>query len=126
LHKPDLMSTLRARAFERAARIGDGFLFSRAGGRRAGSGPSEPVDRSIELADRRRRRVAELGRDPAAFGVEGRFNYADGADGWSADLAAFRRGIFDYVTVNMLDSGLSSVNEHLRALEDVAGVVEFT
>ena len=107
-------------AYERAARLGDGFLLSRPGGRRAGDPPTEPIRQSLDVARRLRARVTELGRDAAAFGLEGRTNFADGPAAWTAELEAFRAAGFDYVAVNMLDSGLDGPDDHLRALKTYA------
>jgi probable F420-dependent oxidoreductase len=102
-------------AYERAARRGDGFVFSRPGGRR-GDGPTKPPCISINAAARLRSRLRELGRNPEAFGVEGRTNYADGPATWIDELERFAAVDFDFVAVNMLDSGLTSPAQHLDAL----------
>lgn len=107
-------------AYERAARVGDGFLLSRRGGRRAHDAPTEHMGQSLEIAHQLRARVAALGRDASAFGIEGRTNYADGPTSWGAELDAFRAAGFDYVAVNMLDSGLAGPEDHLRALKAYA------
>jgi probable F420-dependent oxidoreductase len=109
-------------AYERAARTGDGFLFSRRGGRRDGEGPTEPVELSIDAAARLRDRVAELGRDVTAFGIEGRMNYTDGPAAWNADLAAFAAAGFDTVAINVLDGGLAAAG-HIAALSEVAAAI---
>lgn len=109
-----------APAYERAARIGDGFLLSRRGGRRAGDPPTEPIQHSLDVAHHLRARVSALGREASAFGIEGRTNFADGPASWAAELEAFRAAGFDYVAVNMLDSGLEGPDDHLRALKAYA------
>lgn len=110
-------------ARERAARIADGFLFSRRGGRRAGTGASEPIAEVVEQARRLRDRVIALGRQPDAFGIEGRINYSDGPAAWTAEVDEFRRTGFDYVAVNCLDAGLTSASRHLDALRMFASAV---
>jgi probable F420-dependent oxidoreductase len=109
-------------AYERAARLGDGFLFSRRGGRRGREGPTEPVELSIGAAARLRARVADLARDVSAFGIEGRMNYSDGPAAWTAELAAFSAAGFDAVTINPLDAGLSPA-EHVASLSEMAAAV---
>lgn len=117
-------------AFERAARIGDGFLLSRRGGRRAGEPPTEPIERSVAAAEQLRSRVAARGRDVSAFGVEGRTNVADGPSRWGEELTIFRDAGFDHVAVNMLDSGLDGPDAHLRAMamyaEEIGSVMSWT
>lgn len=107
-------------AYERAARMGDGFLFSRRGGRRGGDPPTEPIRVSIDAADQLLERVTAAGRDRSTFGIEGRMNFIDGPSSWGAELTAFEAAGFDYVAVNMLDSGIAGPDGHLRALRSFA------
>jgi probable F420-dependent oxidoreductase len=67
------------RVLRRAAKFGDGFLFSQGG------------PRSLEAAKKVREYVAAEGRDAAAFGVEGILNYADGEAKWVERLDSWRK-----------------------------------
>ncbi|HVX22366.1 MAG TPA: LLM class F420-dependent oxidoreductase [Acidimicrobiales bacterium] len=107
-------------AFERAARLGDGFLFSRRGGRRPGEGSTEPLAGVVEQVGRLRRRVADLGRDPETFGIECRINYTSGPDTWRDELAQLAVAAVDLVAINPLDAGLGSAEAHIGALHRIA------
>jgi hypothetical protein len=63
--------------------------------------------------------VREAGRDPAAFGIEGRVALAKVPPSeWTQEMAAWRamRGI-THVCVNTMGLGLPSPAEHVRTLE---------
>ncbi|MGE0387566.1 MAG: LLM class F420-dependent oxidoreductase [Gammaproteobacteria bacterium] len=64
-------------ALRRAARMGAGFIFSR---------PDAPA--SVPVL---RRYVAECGRDPDAFGIEGNLNYSAGPEKWGRHLEVWRQ-----------------------------------
>ncbi len=110
-----------ARAYERAARAGDGFVF-------------RPDDREYgaELA-RIRDRMRKLGRDPGGFGAECTVSYARGPEHWLARLAHWRAAGGTHFSVQAHDfgaeklgapaAGLAGVGDHLRALERFAGAV---
>lgn len=107
-------------AHERAARIGDGFLFARVGDGVSGGRPTQALDVVLAQAERLRARVQELGRDLAGFGLEGRVNYSDDARTRERELSAFRDAGFDYAAVNPMSSALTGPAEHIAALATMA------
>lgn len=113
-------------AHERAARIGDGFFFARVGEAVSGGRPTQSVQTVLDQADRMRARVAELGRDPQSFHVEGRVNLRDAPAVRRAESAAFREAGFDYLAVNTMTAGLDSPSAHVAVLHDLAEEFELS
>jgi probable F420-dependent oxidoreductase len=112
-------------AHERAARIGDGFLFARVGESVSGGRPTHAVDTVLRQAAHLRARVHELGRDPDHFGLEGRINHRDAPQVRESEYRAFQDAGFQYVAVNAMAAGLSTPHEHvavLRAMADEFGL----
>jgi probable F420-dependent oxidoreductase len=94
----------------RAARLADGWITLQTF--RPGPAAQHTVDRLHGL-------VREAGRDPAAFGVEGRVALARVPPReWAQEMAAWRamRGI-THLCVNTMELGLASAEEHVRTLE---------
>jgi hypothetical protein len=79
-------------AFDRAARIGDGFLF------RAGLKPK----RSKFAA-----KLLELGRDADAFGFESIQQYSRGDNQWPGDIAAWREAGGSHISVVAMGANLT-------------------
>lgn len=94
-----------APAFERAARIGDGFIFG---------GSSTDALATLETI---RSHLAREGRDPAEFGVEAMVNYADGPEGWTAEAGRWREAGADYVSMRTMNAGLDGPRAHIEAIE---------
>ena len=102
----------------RAARLADGWITLQTF--RPGPAAQHTVDRLHGL-------VREAGREPAAFGIEGRVALAQVPPAeWAKELAAWRamRGI-THLCVNTMGLGLPGPEEHVRTLErferDVVG-----
>jgi probable F420-dependent oxidoreductase len=94
----------------RAARLADGWITLQTF--RPGPASQQIIDRLHDL-------VREAGRDPAAFGIEGRVALAKLPPAeWAEELAAWRamRGI-THVCVNTMGLGLPGPEEHVRTLE---------
>jgi probable F420-dependent oxidoreductase len=94
----------------RAARLADGWITLQTF--RPGPAAQQTIDRLHGL-------VREAGRDPAAFGIEGRVALAKVPPSeWTQEMAAWRamRGI-THVCVNTMGLGLPSPAEHVRTLE---------
>jgi probable F420-dependent oxidoreductase len=94
----------------RAARLADGWITLQTF--RPGPAAQQTVDRLLGL-------VREAGRDPAAFGIEGRLALAQvPAERREQELAAWRamRGI-THLCVNTMGLGLPGPEEHVRTLE---------
>ena len=102
----------------RAARLADGWITLQT---------FRPGPASQQIIDRLHGLVREAGRDPAAFGIEGRVALARLPPAeWAKELADWRgmRGI-THVCVNTMGLGLPGPEEHVRTLErfrsDVVG-----
>jgi probable F420-dependent oxidoreductase len=94
----------------RAARLADGWITLQTF--RPGPAAQQTIDRLHGL-------VREVGRDPAAFGVEGRVALAQlPPREWAKEMAAWRamRGI-THLCVNTMGLGLPGPEEHVRTLE---------
>ena len=94
----------------RAARLADGWITLQTF--RPGPAAQQTVDRLLGL-------VREAGRDPAAFGIEGRLALAQvPAERREQELAAWRamRGI-THLCVNTMGLGLPGPEEHVKTLE---------
>ena len=102
----------------RAARLADGWITLQT---------FRPGPASQQIIDRLHGLLREAGRDPAAFGIEGRVALAKLSPAeWAKELAAWRamRGI-THLCVNTMGLGLPGPEEHVRTLErferDVVG-----
>lgn len=99
------------RVLRRAARLADGLIFS-AGGRR-----------SRESALRVREYVAELGRDPEAFGIEGILDYEAGPEKWGDQLKGWREVNATHVCLRALSGELVGADVQIKALRRYAEAV---
>jgi len=104
-------------AFQRAARIGDGFIF---GASQADNlAALARVSACLEAAD----------RDPATFGFEALVNYQSGPDQWRREIEAWQTAGAGYVSMRSMalrgmGDGFSSPRDHIEALHrywDVVG-----
>jgi probable F420-dependent oxidoreductase len=97
----------------RAARQADGWIWS---------GNLRPGPEAQAIVDEVHRLVAEGGRDPGAFGIEGRLTLARlEADQWAKEIAAWRamRGI-THLCVDTMRMGLTRPDQHVEALRRFA------
>jgi probable F420-dependent oxidoreductase len=91
----------------RTARLADGWLPHFRPGREAQA-----------TIDRLHRLVKDAGREPAAFGIEGRLSLAQlPRDAWARELEAWRtmRGV-THLCVHTVGLGLTSPDDHVQAL----------
>jgi alkanesulfonate monooxygenase SsuD/methylene tetrahydromethanopterin reductase-like flavin-dependent oxidoreductase (luciferase family) len=94
----------------RAARLADGWITLQT---------FRPGPAAQHTVDRLHRLVREAGRDPAAFGIEGRVALAQVTpEARAKEMAAWRamRGI-THLCINTMGLGLLSPEEHVRTLE---------
>ncbi|NKC11914.1 MAG: TIGR03619 family F420-dependent LLM class oxidoreductase [Gammaproteobacteria bacterium] len=92
-------------AFERAARIGDGFLFS-------GRTQADAVNVKAQMEQK----LDELKRDKSAFGFECIQQYSRGPERWAGDITAWRDAGGSHISVVTMGAGLTSVDEHIEAI----------
>ena len=98
-------------AVKRACAIGDGYL------------PLSPLAGGWQATiDKVHGWLQEAGRDPAAFGIEGRLNAgSDTPDEWSKTIELWRGFGASHLSVGI--TGLSGVEAHVRRLREVREVV---
>jgi probable F420-dependent oxidoreductase len=98
-------------AVKRATRIADGYL------------PLRPLEGGWEATvDQVHRWLAEVGRDPASFGIEGRLDASQGTpDDWHATVELWRRLGASHLSVGT--SGAGSAAAHVRRLQEVQQVL---
>jgi len=98
-------------AYQRAARIGDGFIF---GGR---------TENVIGAWDRIRDRVAEAGRPVEHFGGECVVMSRQGPEAVAAKIAAWADAGGTHAAVLTMDLGIGSIDGHIEYLAAVADVL---
>lgn len=97
------------KAFDRAARLADGFVFS-----------ANDLDRTIGLWDSMRDRVAAHGRPVESFGGELVLRVSNGVDRLVAEINAWRVAGGTSVSVSTMRLGFASIDDHIECLTSVA------
>jgi probable F420-dependent oxidoreductase len=97
-------------AYERAARLADGFVFFGAGG----------IDRAVEAWNRLRDRLADLGRSVADFGAEYVALPGGGAGGVQVQVDAWREAGGTHVALATMGLGLEGAEGHVDYLASIA------
>jgi probable F420-dependent oxidoreductase len=93
-------------AYERAARIADGFLFS-------GRSQTE----AVQIKARIEARLAALGRGGDGFGFESIQQYSRGDNQWPGDIAAWRAAGGSHISVVTMGANLTTVDSHIDAIK---------
>jgi probable F420-dependent oxidoreductase len=93
-------------AFDRAARIGDGFLF---GGR--------AQTEAVEIKAKIEGKLREHGRDAGAFGFESIQQYSRSENQWPGDIAAWREAGGSHISVVTMGANLTTVDAHINAIK---------
>lgn len=97
------------RALERAGRLGDGWFPM------LKPGPAlEDAREQVSAAAR------AAGRDPDSIGMEARINWSADPDAVAQAVQAWRTTGATHVSVNTMNAGLASVDDHIAALQRVA------
>jgi len=102
-------------AFDRAARLADGFIFFGMG-----------LDRSLEAWKRLRDRVRDLRGSVEEFGAEYVALPRDGRADVKAEVDAWREAGGSHVSVVTMGLGLDSVDDHIDYLASVADAVSLS
>ena len=92
-------------AYDRAARIADGFLFS-------GRSQTE----AVALKARIEAKLAALGRGGEPFGFESIQQYSRGDNCWPGDIAAWRNAGGSHISVVTMGANLGTVDAHIDAI----------
>lgn len=92
-------------AYDRAARMADGFLIS---------GRSQ--DYAIKIKTRIEGQLDELGRDRDSFGFESIHSYSRGANRWPEDIATWREAGGSHISVVTMGADLTKVDDHIDAI----------
>jgi len=93
-------------AYDRAARIGEGFLFS-----------GRTQTEAIQIKARIAAKLLELGRDADAFGFESIQQYSRGDNQWPGDIAAWREAGGSHISVVTMGANLNTVDGHIKAIK---------
>ncbi|MGH2480237.1 MAG: LLM class flavin-dependent oxidoreductase, partial [Ktedonobacteraceae bacterium] len=110
---PIWMGGTSEKALKRIARVGDGWFPQ---GR-----PDEAMRATLEQL---RAWTAEAGRDPAALGIEARINAASGDPGeWVRQTEAWQTLGATHASLNTMNAGYTSLDQHLEALRTYAEAV---
>jgi probable F420-dependent oxidoreductase len=101
-------------AYRRAGRLGDGWLPQ--------VPPGPKLDEARAIVDQAAR---DAGRDPAALGMEGRVSWGGKTvDKLVEQVGRWRAAGASHLSVNTMGSGLTTVDDHLGVLGDVARALE--
>ena len=93
-------------AYDRAARIGDGFLFS-----------GRTQTEAVQIKARIEAKLRELGRDANGFGFESIQQYRRGDNQWPGDIAAWREAGGSHISVVTMGANLTTVDGHIEAIK---------
>lgn len=107
---PVWIGAASAPGYRRAGRLADGWFPM--------MGPGPKLDEARAVVERA---AVQAGRDPASIGMEGRVDWR-GERGALADaLTAWEKAGASHVSINTMGAGLTTVDEHLAVLSEVAG-----
>lgn len=95
--------------YRRAGRLADGWFPM--------MGPGAQLDDARAVVTQA---ASEAGRDPATLGMEGRVSYRGDVDAVAGDLTAWERTGATHVSINTMGAGLTTVDEHLAVLGEIA------
>ena len=93
-------------AYDRAARIADGFIFS-------GRAQTE----AARIKTRIETQLAELGRDAGAFGFESIQQFSRGDNQWPGDIKAWHDARGSHISVVTMGANLNTVDSHIDAIK---------
>jgi probable F420-dependent oxidoreductase len=96
-------------AYRRAGRVADGWFPM--------MGPGPALDEARAIVEGA---ALEAGRDPATIGMEGRVDWRGDADAVAGQLQQWSEAGASHMSVNTMGAGLTTVDEHLAALTEVA------
>src|ERR1051326_7564746 len=92
-------------AYDRAARIGDGFLFS-----------GRTQTEAVQIKARIEAQLRRLGRNVGAFGFETIQQYSRGDNQWPGDIAAWREAGGRHISVVTMGANRTTVDGHIETI----------
>ncbi len=101
------------RAYRRVGRLADGWFPQ--------VPPGPKLDEARGVVERA---AAAAGRDPAGLGMEGRASWRGSPEKLAEHAATWRDAGATHLSVNTMGAGLSTVDDHLRALETAAEILK--
>ncbi|WP_030454059.1 LLM class F420-dependent oxidoreductase [Herbidospora cretacea] len=101
-----------APAYRRVGRVADGWFPQ--------AEPGPVLEEAKAAVDRA---AAEAGRDPAAIGMDGRLRWTPDQDALAETAGRWRAHGATHLSVNTMNAGLRTVDEHLAALESAAAIL---
>jgi probable F420-dependent oxidoreductase len=96
-------------AYRRAGRLGDGWFPMVV--------PGPELDAARAIVEQA---AVEAGRDPAAIGMDGRVSWTGDADRFVDHVGRWRKAGASHLSVNTMNTGLTTVDQHLAAIERTA------
>ena len=103
-------------AYRRVGRLADGWFPQ--------VPPGPRLDHAREVVEQAAR---DAGRDPAALGMEGRVSWgAEGVDQVVDHIGRWREAGATHVSINTMNAGLASIDDHLAALGATAKALALT
>jgi probable F420-dependent oxidoreductase len=102
-------------ALDRAARLGDGFIF-------IGSDVDDIAEKWNQLRDR----LASVGRSVDGFGADFVIRPRDGIDKLAADIATWREAGGTHASVDTMGLGLTSLTDRLNFYASVKAAIGFS
>jgi probable F420-dependent oxidoreductase len=100
-------------AYRRIGRLADGWFPQ--------TGPGQALDEAKAVVDEAAR---DAGRDPATLGMEGRVSWGEGGAGaLTEEIESWRQAGATHLSVNTMRAGFASIDDHIRALTQLAGVL---
>jgi hypothetical protein len=103
------------KAFDRAARLGDGFIFLGGG-----------IDHNVNAWQQLRDHVHELGRSVDDFGADYVVLPPDGVGDVAAEIEAWRAAGGTHTSVVTMGRGLDSVDAHVDYLASIAAALKLS
>jgi probable F420-dependent oxidoreductase len=96
-------------AYRRAGRLGDGWFPMVV--------PGPELDAARAIVEQS---AVEAGRDPATIGMDGRVSWTGDADRFVDHVGRWRKAGASHLSVNTMNTGLTTVDQHLAAIERTA------
>jgi probable F420-dependent oxidoreductase len=98
-----------SRTYERIGRLADGWF-----------PPARPGPKLEAARDAVERAARDAGRDPSSIGLEGRVTYTGDVEACVTAVEQWRSAGASHLSIDTMGAGLTSVDEHLAVVHEVA------